>query len=329
MRHLLLICLILSFSCKDKLPSSLDNDLPAGPTENITWSLMDTLFEKGFALTPLDPAIVEQGGGFERTYLDTLDFGNNGSSPVWMLAQWYSKFDLADASPAVGLDGRIEYSNEGKKIALYSDHSLWLEVDASKEYNSARVNNQPWPHLLIAQNFDEAGPNVGEADRLDFSMAIKLEKCENKMEGRSYNVSLHTAQSPFYFMIVNNNKNSEDYNQRIWFGLPSFDYRYTSSRDDEIVLWDIGTSTFIYGVPETTIWGNVSFQDGNWHETHIDIKPLIIRALEAMKEHDVFIHTLPEDMIITSMNFGWEVPGTFDAAIRVRGISLKSIQVSE
>lgn len=329
MRIVLLLGLIITFSCKDELPSPLNDDLPYGPTEIASEVIGDTLFEKGFALTPLDPAIVQQGGGFEKTYLDTLDFGNNGSSPVWMLAQWHSKFDLADSSPVLGLDGRIEYSNEGKKIALYSDHSLWLEVDASQEYDSARVSNQPWPHLLIAQNFYEAGPNVGEADRLDFSMAIKLEKCENKMEGRSYNVSLHTAQSPFYFMLINDNINSEDYNQRIWFGLPSIDYRYPTLRDDEIVLWDIGTSTFIYGVPETTIWGNVSLHDGNWHETHIDIKPLIIRALEAMKEHDVFIHTTPEDMIITSMNFGWEVPGTFDAAIRVRGISLKSIQVSK
>lgn len=319
MRHLFFLILISLLCCTD--------DLPPGPTEIATEIIGDNQFEKGFALTPLDPAIVQQGGGFEKTYLDTLDFGNDGSSPVWMLAQWQSKYDLADTPPDVGEEGCIFYANEGKKIALYSDHSLWLEVDASQEYEKARVNGQQWPHLLIAQNFYGAAPNVGEADRLDFSMAIKLEKCENKMEGRSYNVGLHTAQSPFYFMLVNDNVNSADYNQRIWFGLPSFDYRFQTLRDSEVVIWDIGTSTFIYGVPETTIWGDVNFNDANWHETHIDIKPLIIRALEAMREHDVFINTAPEDMIISSMNFGWEVPGTFDAAIRVKGISLKSIQL--
>jgi hypothetical protein len=321
MRHLLFLGLVLLLSCKD--------ELPLGPTETVTEIINDNLFEKGFALTPLDPAIVQQGGGFENTYTDTLDFGKDGSSPVWMLAQWHSKYDLADTPPDVGVEGCISYANEGKKIALYSDHSLWLEVDASQEYEKTRVNGQQWPHLLISQNFYRAGPNVGEADRLDFSMAIKLEKCENKMQERSYNVGLHTAQSPFYFMLVNDNVNSADYNQRIWFGLPSFDFRFPILRDDEVVIWDIGTSTFIYGVPETRIWGDVSFNDGNWHETHIDLKPLINRALEAMKEHDVFINTVPEDMIITSMNFGWEVPGTFDAAIRVKGISLKYIQVSQ
>ncbi|MCD6598090.1 MAG: hypothetical protein J7L04_10400 [Bacteroidales bacterium] len=289
--------------------------------------IRDIQFEKGFALTPLDPAIVQQGGGFEKTFLDTLDFGKDGSHPVWILAQWNSKYDLAHTPPTEGIDGSIEYANEGKKIALFPNHSLWLEVDASKEYDSPRLNGQSWPHLLISQNFHDESPNVGEADRLDFSMEIKLEKCENKMTTRTYNSSIHTAQTPFYFMLVNNNKNSADYHQRIWFGLPSFDFRYPILRYNETVLWDIGTSTFIYGVPETKIWGNVSLHDGNWHTTHIDIKPLIKRALEAMKEHDVFRNTTLEDLIITSMNFGWEVPGTFDAAIRVRGISLKSIKL--
>jgi hypothetical protein len=321
MRLLLILGAVLSFSCKV--------DLPPGPTEVVLEIIGDNLFEKGFALTPLDPAIVQDGGGFEKTYIDTLDFMKDGSSPVWMLAQWYSKFNLADVQAVEGVDACISYENEGKKIALYTDHTLWLEVDACQEYDSARVNGQPWPHLLIAENFYGIGPNVGEADRLDFSMAVKLEKCENKMEGRSYNISLHTAQSPFYLMLVNDNVNSADYNQRIWFGLPSFDYRYPVLRDHEVVQWDIGTSTYIYGVPETKIWGNVSFHDGKWHETHMDIKPLIIRALDAMKEHDVFLNTLPEDLIITSMNFGWEVTGTFDAALRVRGISLKHVQVSQ
>lgn len=157
---LLFIGLVLSLGCK--------YDLSYGLVEIATEIIGDTLFERGFALTPLDPAIVQQGGGFEKTYLDTLDFGNDGSSPVWMLAQWHSRYDLADTPPADGLDARIEYANEGKKIALCSDHSLWLEVDASQEYDSARVSGQPWPHLLIAQNFNETVPNIGAANRLDY-----------------------------------------------------------------------------------------------------------------------------------------------------------------
>ena len=320
---------VRSYATTSKGDTGYGNDV-VFTTQNYVYTeiIQDVLFEKGFALTPLDPAIVQQGGGFEKTYLDTLDFGMDGSHPEWMLAQWNSKYDLAGTLPTNGKDGSIEYVNEGKKIALYPDHSLWLEVDASQEYDSPRVNGQAWPHLLIAQNFHKVIPNVGEADRLDFSMEIKLEKCENKMAPRTYNVGLHTAQTPFFFMLVNDNKNSADYNQRIWFGLPSYDYRYPILGYNEVVIWDIGTSTFIYDVPETSIWGNVSLHDGDWHKTHMDIKPLIKRALEAMKEHDVFINTTLEDLKIIAMNFGWEVPGTFDAAIRVKGISLKSVKLS-
>lgn len=293
-----------------------------------TGIIQDTLFEKGFALTPLDPAIVQQGGGFEKTYVDTLDFGGEGSHPVWMLAQWYSKYDLADTPLKKDTDGSLVYANAGKKFALYPDHSLWMEVDAGNEYDSARVNGQPWPHLLIAQNFGAGSPKVGDADRLEFSMELKIEKCENKMAAGTYDPNIHTAQSPFYFILVNDNPNSDDYGQKIWFGLPSFDYRYQTLRDNEIVLWDIGTGMYIYDVPETKIWGHVSLHDGQWHTTRIDLIPLIERAVQAMREKGLFRNTVTGDLKITGMNFGWEVPGTFDAALRVRGISLISIKTT-
>ena len=42
-----------------------------------------------------------------------------------------------------------------------------------------------------------------------------------------------------------------------------------------------------------------------------------------MREKDVLKETTPDDLEITGMNFVWEIPGTFDVAIRVKGISLK------
>jgi hypothetical protein len=205
-----------------------------------------------------------------------------------------------------------------------------MEVDASNEYDHPRTNGEPWPHLLIAQSIGVGGGyRIRNAERLEFSMEIKIEKCENKMAPGTYDLALHTAQSPFYFMLVNGNPDSPDYNQRLWFGLPSFDYRFSTTRNNEVVIWDIGTSTYIYGVPETKIWGVVSLQDGQWHKTHIDIKPLISRALTVMKSKGVFENTSLDDMKIIDMNFGWEVPGTFDAALRVRGISLVSVEAKE
>lgn len=290
--------------------------------------IQDNTFEKGFALTPLLPKTVMQGGGFEKTYLDTLDFGRDGSSPVWHFAQWHSKFNLAHAELQTAKDKSIYYINEGgsKKVAIYPDNSLLLEVNTNVEYDSARHKGQAWPHLLIAQNFNEKSPNVGEAKQLLFSMEQKLEKEENKMAEETFNTSLHTAQSPFYFILSNDNDNSPDYNQKIWFGIPSYDYRFTEMNDQEKTSWDIGTNTFIYNVPQLPVWGEIRFQDKKWHKAETDLKPLILRALEAMKEKNVFKNTSPDDLVITGMNFGWEVPGTFDVAIRVKNISLKIIK---
>jgi hypothetical protein len=324
MRHALTALIILmafiTYSCQNAEPAKDKNEG--------TEIMQDNAYEKGFALTPLLPKTVMQGGGFEKTYLDTLDFGRDGSSPVWHFAQWHSKFNLAHAELQTADDGSVYYINEGgsKKVALYPDNSLLLEVNASKEYDSARVQGQPWPHLLIAQNFNENSPNVGEAGQLLFSMELKLEKEENKMAEGTFNTSVHTAQSPFYFILKNGNENSPDYNQKIWFGIPSYDYRFTEMNDQEKVSWDIGTSTFIYNVPQKPVWGEISFQDKKWHKAETDLKPFIIRALEAMREKEVFMNTTPNDLVITGMNFGWEVPGTFDVALRVKNISLKYIE---
>lgn len=322
-RTILLIPIILLNYCCTR-----SNEENASPISN-NWIeiIQDPLFENGFALTPLDPKIVQEGGGFEKTCLDTLDFYGNGSHPIWRLAQWTSKYNFANSLPKQELDGSISYTNSGesKKIALYLDHSLLLEVNASKEYDAPRIDGQPWPHLLIEQDFKISNTNIGQSERLEFSMELKLEKEENKMTPETFNPLLHTAQTPFYFFIINKNQNSSDYNQHIWFGIPSYDYRYSELSNIENVLWDIGTNTFIYTVPPRSIWGNISFQDKKWHKCECDLKPWIARALEAMKEKDVFLNTTLNDLAITGMNFGWEVPGTFDVAIRVKNISLKKM----
>ena len=285
----------------------------------------DNTFQTGFALGPVDSKTVRVGGGHEKTFVDTLNFRKDSPKPVWRIAQWNSKFDLANTKPMDGPENSIYYENEGssRKIALYPDHSLLLEVNASKEYDKPRIKGQSWPHLLIAQEFGNERPNIGNVNQLLFSMELKLERCENKMDSGTYNKSLHTAQSPLYFNIKNVNQNSADFNQMIRFGIPSYDYRYTKMSDKEKIGPETGHPNFIYNVPPLSVWGDISFQDEEWHKCEIDLKPLILRALEAIKEKDVFKNTSPDDLVITGMNFGWEVPGTFDATLKVKNLSLK------
>ncbi len=36
--------------------------------------------------------------------------------------------------------------------------------------------------------------------------------------------------------------------------------------------------------------------------------------------------TMPEDLELTGMNFGWEVPGTFDAGLQIRNLSIRIVE---
>lgn len=284
--------------------------------------LEDNPFREGVFLCPVNIDVVKKNG-FARTYVDTLDFGNPVTQPVWRVAQWHSRYELADIQWKRGDEGRIEYGNGAKKIALYPDSSLLLELNGSWEYENARRKGERWPHLLIEQDFRNVSLSIGLAERIVFAMDIMLVKCENKMTEKTFDPSLHTAHSPFFFVVKNDNECSKDYNQRIWFGIPSYDYRYVSLSEEEKTMWDTGTNTYIYKIPPRSFWGDVNLHDKQWHKGSVDLKPFLSKALLAMREKGVFVNTKLDDLKISGMNFGLEVPGTFDVAVRVKRISLR------
>ncbi|NGF56445.1 hypothetical protein G5B00_07935 [Parapedobacter sp. SGR-10] len=286
----------------------------------------DTSFQGGLMLTPLDPKTVQQGGGFAKTYRDTLAFFKPAPRPVWRLSQWHSRYSLEDTKPEYRGDGSIFYADKTKKVGLSPEGVLWLEVNASEAYTAPRVKSEHWPHLLVTQMFEKRPPVVGELKQLLFSMEIKLEKCENKMEEGTFDRNLHTAHTPLFFMIRNNNRKSEDYGQKIWFGIPSFDYRHVELRDREhLGGLDRGTKSYMYDIPPREFWGNVNLHDKQWHRGQTDLVPHIMRVLELLKEKGIFLNSSLHDLIIDRVGIGWEVPGTFDAAFQIRNLSLKRV----
>src|SRR5690606_41625183 len=78
----------------------------------------DTSFQGGLMLTPLDPKTVQQGGGFAKTYRDTLAFFKPAPRPVWRLSQWHSRYSLEDTKPEYRGDGSIFYADKTKKVGL-------------------------------------------------------------------------------------------------------------------------------------------------------------------------------------------------------------------
>lgn len=278
--------------------------------------ISDKQFERGFALTPISPIEVQQGGGFECTSVDTLRFTPSQQPPVWQMAQWWSRHNLAGAELHDGC-----FSNTAKSVSLRRG-VLRLECKCSEEYESHRTGSEQWVHLLIQQQIANS-PLLSHVEALHLNMEVRLDYCENKM-GDAFNPAIHTAHAPFYFHLRNVNPLSKDYMKMLWVGFMSFDYRYEQLQREESVHWDVGTSSYIYTIPAMSIWGDVAFQDNRWHKADVDVLPHLARALDAMHEQDKLTDSTLGDMRIEEINFGWESPGTFDSAIELRGLSLKA-----
>ena len=124
-------------------------------------------------------------------------------------------------------------------------------------------------------------------------------------------------------MLRNANPASSDYGSLLWFGVPSFDYRDKKLADTPHVSWDIGTSTYIYQLPPRSVWGDILFTDHQWHTCKVDIIAMMQKAITFLQQQNLFKNTTIKDLQVTHMNFGWECPGTFDAAVQVKKFSLK------
>lgn len=263
-----------------------------------------------------------KGGGFAKTNTDTLRFSRRRGLPVWQACQWHSKYDLAKTPLSKGRYGKT-YANRGKSISLSRSHVLTLEVAASAEYDAPRTAADPWTHLLIQQDF--SGLRMADCSQLLLSFDVRLLYCKNRM-GSAFNPSLHTAHAPFYLYLRNVNKRSADYRKSLWLGLLSFDYRDKQMSAEPTISWDKGTSMYIYQMPQREMWGNILFADQKWHSMHADIVAQFATALRAMKARGLFADSELRDFQVTGMNFGWEVPGTFDAALQVRKFSLRQVR---
>lgn len=250
-------------------------------------------------------------------------FGKTNTEPIWALAQWGSNFNfLGNTSRAV--KGGTVYENEGKRFSFIKEGKsslVSLEVFGAKEYPSARIEGQDWPHLLFGQDMTTKVP-LNQIKKLSYTIDARLMYDENKM-GALLDPKLHTSQVSLYLSIQNINKSSADYSDYFWFGLPLYDYRYKDIK--EYAAQDLGkedaTKKFILNVASKELFKG-TLHDKKWINIEKDIYPLIIRAFKTAKERGFLKNTDLNDLAIGSMNLGWEVPGTFDCGLQFKNLSL-------
>lgn len=256
--------------------------------------------------------------------VDTFYFGKTSKEPVWRLCQWSCRHDLRGAQ-ASDTEYGVEYASESLTMARSSDGVLTMKLDASKEYQKPRTADEPWAHILIETDLPFVPVNDYESLELTYSMRIL--KCDN-LTGDDYNPTIHAAQALGYFHLTNNNPQSEDYRMGMWLGVGLYDNREPGGMLQKVMSHlDKGTQTYIYCRPSACFFGEgTDFADGAWHPAYVDVRETLGEALAHFKAQGLFSESDVEDFAFTSMNFGWEVPGTFDCALQAKDFSLKGMR---
>ncbi len=261
-------------------------------------------------------------------------------APVWTLAQWASVPSLADTAVTRQTQlgsHRFQIENRTKRIIVDSRRGeLELAIFASANYTQPRQKNEPWPHLLASVSLtDSHHPaehcRIGIMRRLD--VALKCCLTEFSDCHPNADTSLHAAQFQLFIYVQNLNIASSGYGDMLWFGVPIFDSRRTFS--EECWQRDGGkpdaSQKFIYIMPSvacqpqgTTFFkSDVITTDAGWTQIRADVLPWIHRAYTLARQGGYLTTTNLEDIYVSGLNFGWEMPGTYDAAMRVRGFSIR------
>ena len=251
--------------------------------------------------------------------------GFGAAAPRWQLAQWgVYKNPLTAATPRIALpDGGYAYSTPTITVEVHpagGDCLLRLEQRTLPEYGPRpRQRGEDWPHLLIDQlHLDEGAPALGELHSLTYTAALRLEYCRCHATPAQLDAGLHTAQVSHYFTVAD--PATGDY---FWFGIPYFDARWPSMPPQlQIDGGKPDCTQKMIACDAQTVYTHATAASGAWLLYQKDILPLMRDAMAAAQAKGVLTGSRFEEMKLTSTNLGFEMPGTYDAAIQLRSLSL-------
>lgn len=313
------VCAILysGSSCAQSTKTSLENNAGTNEIELIR----DNHFSRGFEiLSPLHPSF----NFVEREVVGTIKLTDE--DPVWRLAQWHSKFSLHTAVPQHIKNGAVKIENEAKAVTIAPLDSelgdVILAIDSRPEYQMVlREDGQMWPHLLTEQKM--TSPRISEMKGLRLHIEAKLLYSE-RWEPQGYTPEKHCAQIAYVLTIGNVNSASKGYGDFLWFLVPVYDDRYRTP--PRYVSEDTAdpSAKLIFN-PGACVYTNHSLHDKEWVTIDVNILPMIQEGLKTAWAKGYLRDSQDvSDYGITSMNFGWEVPGLNKVAIQIRDLSLKA-----
>lgn len=261
--------------------------------------------------------------------------------PVWTIAQWASKHSLADPSVTRQItlgESLFAITNLSKRVTVDTARGeVELALFASSCYDQPRKRGESWPHLLVSTLLaDTRYPtricHVTDLKRLDVSFSCRLDSFADREP--EADPDLHAAQFQLFIYVQNLKQGDDGFGDMMWFGIPIFDNRYPVK--DESCQRDGGkagaSDKFIFSMPSRAcLRGGEGFvrkgrllagEHARWVDFRVDVAPWMVYAYKLARKKGFFPSTDLQDLYVSGLNVGWEMPGAYDASMRLRGLSI-------
>ncbi|MBQ7163831.1 MAG: hypothetical protein IJR61_00705, partial [Clostridia bacterium] len=174
--------------------------------------------------------------------------------------------------------------------------------------------SEPWPHLLLEQDI-EPFVRVGDVDTIRVKGRFELLGFTDYMDEAAE--EHHTAQFVWVMVFRNVNERSSDFGRFMWVVMGIFDSRYEvmplycaqdNAMPDGEFIYSFSSADYLDGRLKTGVPQDVDF----------DVYPRLKEIFARARSAGYLTHTAFEDLALTGMNFGFEITGTFSAAISVK-----------
>lgn len=285
------------------------------PSSGAVQLIRDPDFQNGFMLQRPEPGKRVECG---------VARGPGGIPAVWDLAQWTSKFHFDESTPvgrAAG--GAFVLANPARRVVFGGDDGvLSLGVNTGPEYGDRlRQKGEPWVHLLVSQRF-ATHPRLGDLDSIRLRLDARLARFEELQPGQHPHT--HAAHCMMFITVQNLDRKSPGHGDYLWFGIPIYDNRYREIRT-YAAPDSAGSGKFIY-TPAPVPPPAPNIHDGQWTTFDLDLLPAMREGFAVARGRGFLKHLdSADDYRLGGMNLGWEMPGTYDVEIQIRGLRLTAI----
>ena len=298
--------------------------------------LSDSSFKNGFGLfSPETTTAHVEDRPIDYNGEAETDFYNPEAdhSYYWTMCQWWTPYNFVNATYSKNGETHI-YENESRRLEVNpGEGSLHMELNADMEYEEKfggpRDPAASWSHFLIQQNFpSELVKSPSTFEDLYVEMDVTIEESTYLGEGQP--LGAECAQLLFYFCLFNRvpaDSNPEEVGVNgtgMWFGVPIYDSRYDYV--DRYIGGDTGfvgsTNRMIYSIPSQSYMGRGPVEMNHTYKIRIDVLDLLKEAFIYGVKNDYLPNCLWNNLYLTYMNFGWELPGQYKVSSTLSNLDI-------